>query len=68
MDALLEIATTMHELGTAGKDGIESDPEKLKVLFTEMVQMCLWGNATVSIFLPDYRPFHMKGLFRIYLF
>jgi len=25
---------------------LESDPDKLGVLFKEMIQMCLWGNAT----------------------
>lgn len=31
----------MHEI-EIGKDQIISDPEKLSVLFKEMVQMCLW--------------------------
>jgi len=33
----------MHELGAAGSSGvIESDPGKLRILFNEMIQMCLW--------------------------
>jgi hypothetical protein len=36
-----EIATTMHEL-EAGKVSLVDDPEKLGVLFKEMIQMCLW--------------------------
>lgn len=31
----------MHEL-EAEKSALESDPEKLKVFFQEMIQMCLW--------------------------
>jgi hypothetical protein len=30
------------------KSELENDPEKLAVLYNEMVQMCLWGNATVK--------------------
>jgi hypothetical protein len=37
----------MHELGEE-KEVLESDPDKLEVIFREMVQMCLWGNATVA--------------------
>ncbi|OBZ75033.1 hypothetical protein A0H81_05296 [Grifola frondosa] len=40
-----ELATTMHELQHE-KDILASDPENLKVIFEEMIQMCLWGNAT----------------------
>ncbi|GAW01631.1 duf89 domain-containing protein [Lentinula edodes] len=39
------IATIMHELESE-KSALESDPTKLKVFFQEMIQMCLWGNAT----------------------
>ncbi|KAH7868340.1 DUF89 domain-containing protein, partial [Lentinula edodes] len=39
------IATIMHELESE-KSALESDPTKLKVFFQEMMQMCLWGNAT----------------------
>ncbi|KAJ3965874.1 DUF89 domain-containing protein [Lentinula raphanica] len=39
------IATIMHELESE-KEALEADPSKLKVLFQEMIQMCLWGNAT----------------------
>lgn len=35
------IATIMHELETE-KSALESDPEKLKLFFQEMIQMCLW--------------------------
>jgi len=37
----IEISTTMHGL-EIDKQVIRSDPEKLKVLFNEMIQMCLW--------------------------
>ncbi|KAF9074499.1 hypothetical protein BDP27DRAFT_1317209 [Rhodocollybia butyracea] len=39
------IATIMHELESE-KSTLTSDPAKLKVFFQEMIQMCLWGNAT----------------------
>ncbi|KAJ3781064.1 DUF89 domain-containing protein [Lentinula aff. detonsa] len=39
------IAKIMHELESE-KGALESDPSKLKVFFQEMIQMCLWGNAT----------------------
>ncbi|EJD04787.1 DUF89 domain-containing protein [Fomitiporia mediterranea MF3/22] len=43
--AIYKLAATMHELEETGA-GLEKDPEKLAVLFNEMIQMCLWGNAT----------------------
>ncbi|KAI0049733.1 DUF89 domain-containing protein [Auriscalpium vulgare] len=45
--AIYQLATTMHDL-EAEKDTLASDPDKLEVLFREMIQMCLWGNATAS--------------------
>lgn len=35
----------MHEL-SQNKEKLLSDPSGLEILFTEMTQMCLWGNAT----------------------
>ncbi|KAI8972554.1 DUF89 domain-containing protein [Trametes punicea] len=43
--AIYQLATTMHEL-ERDKHTLASDPENLKVIFKEMIQMCLWGNAT----------------------
>ncbi|CAA7262587.1 unnamed protein product [Cyclocybe aegerita] len=43
--AIYQIATTMHEL-EVDRAALRADPEKLGVLFNEMIQMCLWGNAT----------------------
>ncbi|RDX41169.1 DUF89 domain-containing protein [Lentinus brumalis] len=43
--AIYQLATTMHEL-EGDKDSLVSDPDNLKVIFKEMIQMCLWGNAT----------------------
>ncbi|KAJ3501262.1 hypothetical protein NLJ89_g9417 [Agrocybe chaxingu] len=43
--AIYQIATTMHEL-EVDRAALRVDPEKLGVLFNEMIQMCLWGNAT----------------------
>ncbi|TFY78242.1 hypothetical protein EWM64_g5774 [Hericium alpestre] len=42
--AIYKLATTMHELEEE-KAELESDPDKLEVIFREMIQMCL-GNAT----------------------
>lgn len=36
----------MHEL-EGDKHTLASNPDNLKVIFKEMIQMCLWGNATV---------------------
>ncbi|KAH9948501.1 DUF89 domain-containing protein [Amylocystis lapponica] len=43
--AIFQLATTMHEL-ERDKASFASDPDSLGVLFREMIQMCLWGNAT----------------------
>ncbi|GJE89042.1 protein-glutamate O-methyltransferase family protein [Phanerochaete sordida] len=43
--AIYQLATTIHDLEVE-KDILRNDPEKLAVLFKEMIQMCLWGNAT----------------------
>ncbi|EKM52419.1 uncharacterized protein PHACADRAFT_260786 [Phanerochaete carnosa HHB-10118-sp] len=43
--AIYQLATTIHELEVE-KDVVRNDPAKLAVLFKEMIQMCLWGNAT----------------------
>ncbi|KAJ7145852.1 DUF89-domain-containing protein [Mycena epipterygia] len=43
--AIYQIATTIQELQEEHAK-LESDSDKLGVLFKEMIQMCLWGNAT----------------------
>lgn len=43
--AIYALATTMHEL-ERDKAALASHPDNLKVIFKEMIQMCLWGNAT----------------------
>ena len=46
----VELATTMHEL-ERDNDTLASDPDNLKVIFKEMIQMCLWyvsGRAPLS--------------------
>ncbi|TBU44588.1 hypothetical protein BD309DRAFT_957998 [Dichomitus squalens] len=43
--AIYALATTMHEL-EQDKAKLASDPDNLKVIFKEMIQICLWGNAT----------------------
>ncbi|KAF8343221.1 DUF89 domain-containing protein [Amanita rubescens] len=44
-NSILQIATTMHEI-EIGKHSLDEDPKKLGILFREMIQMDLWGNAT----------------------
>lgn len=44
----------MHDMDSE-KDSLV-DPAKLLVLFKEMVQMCLWGNATDLSFLIHLAP------------
>ncbi|KAG6828033.1 hypothetical protein H0H92_009570 [Tricholoma furcatifolium] len=41
--SIRQIASSMHELELERK---VLDQEKLAILFREMLQMCLWGNAT----------------------
>jgi len=48
-NSILQIATTMHELEI--ERGLSGNCDKLEVLFQEMIQMCLWGNATDLSFL-----------------
>jgi len=43
--AVHKLAATLAELESE-KDIVANDPQKLEVLFREMLQMCLWGNAT----------------------
>ncbi|KAH9856418.1 DUF89 domain-containing protein [Lenzites betulinus] len=43
--AIYQLATTMHEL-EKDKATLASNPENLNVIFKQMIQMCLWGNAT----------------------
>ncbi|KAL1683960.1 hypothetical protein EV122DRAFT_286189 [Schizophyllum commune] len=40
--AVLQLTTTLHTLESSPT----TDPAGLEVLFKEMIQMCLWGNAT----------------------
>ncbi|KAG8883761.1 hypothetical protein FRB97_005935 [Tulasnella sp. 331] len=45
--AVYQLALTMSELDReAERSSFDTDFERLEVLFDEMVQMCLWGNAT----------------------
>ncbi|KAL4077466.1 hypothetical protein J3A83DRAFT_4087210 [Scleroderma citrinum] len=44
--AIHQIATTMHELESE-KEKLIEDPDKLFVLFKEMVQMCLWCDLSL---------------------
>ncbi|KAG8999813.1 hypothetical protein FRB94_005901 [Tulasnella sp. JGI-2019a] len=45
--AVYQLALTMSELDReAEKSSLDTDLERLEVLFDEMIQMCLWGNAT----------------------
>lgn len=50
--AVLELATKYKELvqqlenGTASEHSVEERQQTEKILFTEMCEICLWGNAT----------------------
>ncbi|KAF8961610.1 hypothetical protein BDZ97DRAFT_1664024 [Flammula alnicola] len=59
--SILQIATTMHELGTDEED-IKSDPEKLKVLFNEMIQMCLWYDLSLLTHLSQADIQHLQSV------
>jgi hypothetical protein len=55
------LAVTLAELESE-KHIIANDPEKLKVLFHEMAQMCLWGNATDLSLLTNMTPEDIENL------
>ncbi|KAF8335911.1 DUF89 domain-containing protein [Cantharellus anzutake] len=57
-NAIYHIANTMLELGSGEKGYLKE--EQLEILFDEMIQMCLWGNATDLSLLPtmDYSDIH----------
>ncbi|KAI0063016.1 DUF89 domain-containing protein [Artomyces pyxidatus] len=59
--AIYQLATTMHELQDE-KASLESDPDKLEVIFREMIQMCLWGNATDLSLLTHMTPEDIQHL------
>lgn len=59
--AIHQIATTMHELENE-KVKLQGDPDKLEVLFKEMIQMCLWGNATDLSLLTHLSPSDIEHL------
>ncbi|KAH7921136.1 DUF89-domain-containing protein [Leucogyrophana mollusca] len=57
--AIYQIATTMHELESE-KTKIEGDPEKLGVLFKEMIQMCLWCDLSLLTHLSPSDIEHLQ--------
>ncbi|KAG1774711.1 hypothetical protein EV702DRAFT_1122165 [Suillus placidus] len=59
--AIYQIATTLHELESE-KVKLQGDPDKLEVLFKEMIQMCLWGNATDLSLLTHLSPSDIEHL------
>ncbi|KAF8990259.1 DUF89 domain-containing protein [Cyathus striatus] len=60
-NAILQIATSMHELAT-DTEAIQLDPSKLSLLVMEMIQMCLWGNATDLSLLTHLSPSDIENL------
>jgi hypothetical protein len=50
----------MHELDSE-KTAITSDPDKVSVLFKEMVQMCLWYGTIVAPSVAKFRLITPKG-------
>jgi len=59
--AVHRLAVTLSELESE-KHIVVNDPEKLKVLFLEMTQMCLWGNATDLSLLTNMTPEDIEHL------
>ncbi|KAF7980392.1 hypothetical protein HWV62_38190 [Athelia sp. TMB] len=53
--AIYKIATTIHELEDQ-KSALLGDVDTLQILFKEMIQMCLWGNATDLSLLTHLTP------------
>ncbi|KAL0060542.1 Hairy/enhancer-of-split with YRPW motif protein 2 [Marasmius tenuissimus] len=43
--SIYRIASSIHDIETA-KNTLKSEPSGIEALFQEMIQMCLWGNAT----------------------
>jgi len=56
-----KLAATLAELESE-KDIVANDPLKLQVLFREMTQMCLWGNATDLSLLTNMTPEDIEHL------
>jgi len=54
--AVFQLAVTMADLDDASSS-MSMDDARLEILFGEMIQMCLWGNATDLSLLPslDYK-------------
>jgi len=54
--AVFQLAVIMADLDDASSS-ISMDDARLEILFEEMIQMCLWGNATDLSLLPslDYK-------------
>ncbi|KAF8438602.1 DUF89 domain-containing protein [Boletus edulis BED1] len=59
--AIYQIATSMHELEHE-KERLKSNPDNLLLLFREMIQMCLWGNATDLSLLTHLKPSDIEDL------
>lgn len=59
--AIYQISTSMHELKN-DREELRSNPDKLLVIFREMIQMCLWGNATDLSLLTHMTPSDIENL------
>ncbi|KAA8900875.1 DUF89 domain-containing protein [Sphaerosporella brunnea] len=44
--AVVELASKYRQIVTAAHTGGEEEKEKEELIFTEMMEICLWGNAT----------------------
>ncbi|TFK28507.1 DUF89 domain-containing protein [Coprinopsis marcescibilis] len=60
-DSVYKLATTVYELAK-NKDELRADPAKIEVIFKEMIQMCLWGNATDLSLLTHLTEDDIKNL------
>ncbi|ETW85861.1 hypothetical protein HETIRDRAFT_309837 [Heterobasidion irregulare TC 32-1] len=59
--AIHQLATTMHELEEE-KSALESDPDKLQVLFKEMIQMCLWCDLSLLTHMTHEDIQHLQSV------
>ncbi|KIK35366.1 hypothetical protein CY34DRAFT_96200 [Suillus luteus UH-Slu-Lm8-n1] len=57
--AIYQIATTMYELESE-KVKLQEDPDKLEVLFREMIQMCLWLDLSLLTHLSPSDIEHLQ--------
>ena len=48
-EAAVRAQASFAQTSPAEREALLADAEKLEILFKEMLQICLWGNATVCL-------------------